>query len=400
MIALIEVTCKSGCGESGVNPGTWVAIATAAIAVVAVGVALIEVHRLVRAIQIAQQSNSINAVSHCAQRYHDIMRDVDDPDHGVQGTNVESGSWWYRFWDLHTEQFTLFTSSLLDPRVYELWMTELATAYNGSPGKAASRAVAHSAYLDRTLPDHVELQSFFRELSGISVDSDPASRGAQVRALIDAYTPTQPSRVEQIVRLVQRPKPLPRHQVMVSHQAIHRRVRELARIIDRRQEDRPLSIVAILESARVFATDLSRTLKTDLHFIEASSYRGGTHAEPVTVGDVSHLELEHRDVLLVDDIVETGKTLEAVRAELERLCPNKISTCVLLSKPGKLTVAVELDYVGFGSIPDRFVVGYGIDFDGKFRDLPYVSAIGENRELLPAFGGNASPRRKLGRTRD
>ena len=388
MLSVVEVICKSECGGGGTSATTWIALGAAVAAFLAVLVGLLEVRRLVRSIEVGQQANAINAVSHCAQRYHEIMRDIDDARHGVKQGDVSSGSWWYRYWDLHTEQFALFTKGLLDPAVYELWMTELATVYNKSPDGVETRAVAHAAYLDEALPQHVQLQSFFRQLSGISVDTDAASRVAQVRALIEAYTPKRLSRIRRLLRALQSPSSAPDHQVLVSQEAISRRVRDLAAIIDRRYANEHLVIVAIKEGASVFAGALVRSLKADVELteIEASSYKGGTQAQPVTVGLASQLNLEDRVVLIVDDIIQTGKTLIAVRAEIQRAAPKSTAICVLLSKPGALEVDVEPDYVGFGSIPaDKFVVGYGIDHNGRYRDLPHITAIDEDGHLLPAF---------------
>ncbi len=100
----------------------------------------------------------------------------------------------------------------------------------------------------------------------------------------------------------------------MSEQALKRRVRELATVIDHRHDTEELVIVAIMKGARVFAEDLSRFLngRVEIAEIDASSYGGGTEAKPVTVGDASRLNLKGRDVLIVDDIIETGKTLAAV----------------------------------------------------------------------------------------
>ncbi len=263
MLGVVEVICKSGCGSTQTGAATWIALGTAVGALLTVGVGLLEVRRLVRSIAVGQQANAINAVSHCSHRYHEIIRDVDDENHKVRKGDVSPGSWWYRYWDLHTEQFMLFTKGLLDPAVYEVWMTELATVYDESPPGAETRAVAHAAYLDKTLPQHVALQSFFRQLSGISFDVDPASRAAQVHALIAAYTPKPPSRLRWALHVLLAPSSLPDYQVLVSEQALKRRVRELAAVIDRRYDSESLVIVAIMESARVFAKDLCQCLWPD-----------------------------------------------------------------------------------------------------------------------------------------
>jgi hypoxanthine phosphoribosyltransferase len=389
MLGVVEIICKSGCSNTETGAATWIALGTAVGALLTVGVGLLEVRRLVRSIAVGQQANTINAISHCAQRYHEIIRDVDAGDYKVRQGDVSPGSWWYRYWDLHTEQFMLFTKGLLDPGIYEVWMTELATVYNKSPKGAETRAVAHAAYLDKTLPQHVALQSFFRQLSGISVDTDPPSRAAQVHALIAAYAPKPPSRLRRALHALRAPSS-PDHQVLVSKQALKRRVSELATVIDHRHDTEELVIVAIMKGARVFAKDLSRSLngRVEIVEIDASSYGGGTEAKPVTVGDTSHLNLKGRDVLIIDDIIETGKTLAKVRAEIELLSPRSTEICVLLSKPGKLSpcVGVKPNYVGFGSIPDnKFVVGYGIDWKHHHRDLPYISAVDKDGRLLSAF---------------
>lgn len=397
MFGVVEVICKSGCNAAATGTSIWIVLGAVAAAI-AVGLAYWEVRRLIRSIATGQQANAINAVSHCAQRHHEIMRDLQNEEYGVRSDDASPGGWWYRYWDLHTEQFTLFSKGLLDAAVYELWMTELAAVYNesptgdGMPHGVVTRAVAHAAYLDKTAPQHVALQMFFRQLSGISVDVDSASRAAQVNALVHAYTPKQTSWARRVLRALRaaRSPGRPDHQVLVSERAIKRRVRELATVIDARYMTEPLIVVAIMESAWVFATDLAKLLNgpVELTKIEASSYRDGAEAQPVNIGDVPRLSLNERNVLIVDDVIETGKTLDAVQTEIKRSSPKSIAICVLLSKPGKLAPKIDVkpDYVGFGSMPgDKFVVGYGIDFDSRYRDLPYISAVDESGRLLHAF---------------
>ena len=397
MLSVIEVICKSGCGD-GTTVAVWAVVAAVAAAL-GVGVGLLQLRPFVRSAVVNQQANSINAVSHCAQRYHEIMRDVGDSVLGPKGGEVSPGSWWYRYWDLHTEQFTLFRSGLLDPRVYELWMNELATLYNVAPlnGEVLveTRAVAHAAYLDHTLPHHVELQSFFRQLSGISFDRDPVSRGVQVRALIDASAPKRRKLAATILEALGRPfRNGPKYQVIVSSQAISQRVQVLARVIESRYVRGNFVVVEIKEGATRFASDLTQAMKGSIHRVPVkASSRSGIEAQPVTVSDKENLaKVKGRHVVIVDDIIETGKTLAKIRHEVSKESPASIALCALLSKPGKAIVDIQPDYVAFGSLPnDKFVVGYGIDYEGHHRDLSYISAVDDAGELLPALGGMREP---------
>ncbi|MEC7813119.1 MAG: phosphoribosyltransferase family protein, partial [Verrucomicrobiota bacterium] len=111
-----------------------------------------------------------------------------------------------------------------------------------------------------------------------------------------------------------------------------------------------------------------------LDFIGVSSYRDGTESRELVFTKELKLDVAGRDVLLVDDILDTGKTLRAVIDKLTGMTPRRVRTCVLLSKKARRKYDIPADYVGF-EIPDEFVVGYGLDYAEKYRNLPYIGVL-------------------------
>ena len=164
--------------------------------------------------------------------------------------------------------------------------------------------------------------------------------------------------------------------VLISRPQIARRIRELSREIERDFAGRELVVVAVLNGTVMFLADLIRHLSLPLRldFIGVSSYGLGTESGELVFTKELRLDVGGRDVLLVDDILDTGKTLNRVLAKLKELKPQRIKTCVLLEKAARRTEDVQADYVGF-SIPDVFVVGYGLDFAERYRNLPFVGVL-------------------------
>ena len=162
--------------------------------------------------------------------------------------------------------------------------------------------------------------------------------------------------------------------MLVAQGEIAARVAELGRAIARDYAGANPVLVGVLQGAVPFIADLMRGLPIDLtvDFLRASSYGSGTSSSG-TVRIVSDLtvDIADRDVLLVDDIVDTGLTLAALKRSLEARRPRSVRTCVLLDKTGRRETEVTIDYVGF-TIPNVFVVGYGLDYDGLYRNLPHV----------------------------
>ena len=170
--------------------------------------------------------------------------------------------------------------------------------------------------------------------------------------------------------------------VLVSGAAIAERVRAMGAEIGKDYSGRTLHVVIVLEGAGVFGADLARAIvpgvDVRLHFVRASSYGQGTCSSGrVRVNGGGSLGLADSHVLLVDDIVDSGRTARLLLDRLHRSGPRSVCFAALLSKPSGRVVEVRVDYQGF-EIPDEFVVGYGMDHAGAFRDLPDI------RVLVPA----------------
>lgn len=167
-------------------------------------------------------------------------------------------------------------------------------------------------------------------------------------------------------------------QVLLTREQIERRVQELAAEISRDYpEGEEIHLVCVLKGGFVFLSDLVRCLhgRVTLDFIALSSYGKGTQSsgEVRLLKDVDHA-LEGRHVVIVEDIVDTGLTLHYLQEILRARSPKSLRTVCLLSKPSRRQIDVRVDYVGF-SIEDRFVVGYGLDFDERYRELPYIAVL-------------------------
>lgn len=168
-------------------------------------------------------------------------------------------------------------------------------------------------------------------------------------------------------------------QTLLTAAQIADRVQTLGREISRDFQDHPLTVIGVLHGSVVFVADLIRAISTphQLGFVLASSYPG-----PATSPGQLHLQLDTlpdltgRSVLLVDDILDTGRTLAALQARIQARGPQKVRTAVLLWKKARTELAITPDYFGF-EIPDRFVVGYGLDFNGDHRHLPFIGALDE-----------------------
>ena len=162
---------------------------------------------------------------------------------------------------------------------------------------------------------------------------------------------------------------------LISAQEIEQRVREMAETVnaDYGGSDRPLSIIVVLKGGCFFAIDLLRhlTMSTRLDFLQASSYIGMGSTGEVTLHKDISMPIGGTDVLLVEDIVDTGLTASWLMNHLATHHPASLKLCTLLDKPSRRRIPVHIDYVGF-TIPDEFVLGYGLDYDEEYRNLPAV----------------------------
>jgi hypoxanthine phosphoribosyltransferase len=164
---------------------------------------------------------------------------------------------------------------------------------------------------------------------------------------------------------------------LISEDEIRGGIRRLADEIGRFYQSRPLTIIGVMTGSMVLVADLIRHLDLSVRVgvIQARSYRG-TSTEPgqLEINDSMLPEVEGRDVLLVDDIFDTGRTLATLIEQLRRLGPRSVRSAVLLRKAGRAQVEIVPNHVGF-EIPDLFVVGYGLDYQDAYRHLPYVAAL-------------------------
>lgn len=175
-------------------------------------------------------------------------------------------------------------------------------------------------------------------------------------------------------------KPYHIDEVLITPRQLERRVDEIAREIAAGARSENLVVIGILRGSFIFLADLVRWFSmNDMHpridFMIMESYGSGTtpQKEPTVNRDCS-LDLTGADVVIVDDILDTGRTMQKAVAHLKLKGPKSIRTCTLLDKPSRRAVSFEADFVGF-KIPDAFVVGYGLDYDGRHRELPHIAKV-------------------------
>jgi len=166
---------------------------------------------------------------------------------------------------------------------------------------------------------------------------------------------------------------------MISSAQIARRVRRLGRQVSEvyADIDTPLVMVVILKGATVFAADLLRSLSipAELEFVRASSYPTGTSSNGrLRLAHMVEGPLVGRHVLLVEDIIDSGVTVNAVEKRIRKLGASSVRLAALLDRPARRQVEVKIDFTGF-VIPDRFVIGYGLDYAGLYRELPHIYSL-------------------------
>lgn len=163
--------------------------------------------------------------------------------------------------------------------------------------------------------------------------------------------------------------------VLIGAEELRHRIALLGREISTAIPSDELTIIGILNGTLLFLADLIRQLsiRTRIDCVGISSYRGDTRAGHLTYTKQLQLDVANRDVLVVDDILDTGRTLARVLKDLESFQPRSLRSCVLLSKRRRRLRSVTPDFVGF-EIPDVFVVGYGLDYQEHYRNLPHVAA--------------------------
>ncbi|MCE9533758.1 MAG: hypoxanthine phosphoribosyltransferase [Planctomycetes bacterium] len=165
--------------------------------------------------------------------------------------------------------------------------------------------------------------------------------------------------------------------VLISSERIQQRVDELGREIAATYKGTPVTIVGVLTGCLVFLADLIRRLDLPLRIslVQASSYRGAaTTSGALRVQDDLLPDLRGREILLIDDILDSGQTLNYLVEHLKKLGTASVRVAVLLRKTGTQKVAFEPDFCGF-NIPDEFVIGYGLDYNDEYRNLPFIGVL-------------------------
>jgi hypoxanthine phosphoribosyltransferase len=167
-------------------------------------------------------------------------------------------------------------------------------------------------------------------------------------------------------------------EILITEEELQAKTTELGRAISADYQGKDLLMICILRGAVIFLSDLSRqiTIPHEIDFMAVSSY-GGIRTESSGVVRILmdlRTSIEGRNVLIVEDIVDTGLTLDYIIDNLKTRRPTSLRICALLNKQERRQVDVPLDYVGF-DIPDKFVVGYGLDYDEKYRNLPFIGVL-------------------------
>lgn len=169
-------------------------------------------------------------------------------------------------------------------------------------------------------------------------------------------------------------------ETLLTEQQIKQRVLELGAQITLDYQGRQIFAICLLKGSMIFSSDLIRTLRVPLTIdvMRASSYGNSTES----MGSVKILQdldkdISNRDVLVIEDIVDTGRTLKKTLDLLKFRNPRSLKVCSLLDKPSRRVIPIPIDYIGF-TIEDKFVVGYGLDFDEYYRELPYIGILDPN----------------------
>lgn len=162
----------------------------------------------------------------------------------------------------------------------------------------------------------------------------------------------------------------------ISKEQIDKKIEELAKILDRDYEGKTIEFICVLKGAAIFTVELAMKMKTNVRFefIEISSYEGTESTGEIKVKKDISGNIEGKDVLIVEDIIDTGRTLKFLKDYLLEKKPKSLKICTLVDKPSRRIADVNVDYNGF-EIENKYIVGHGFDIDGNYRNLPFIGTI-------------------------
>ena len=170
--------------------------------------------------------------------------------------------------------------------------------------------------------------------------------------------------------------------VLLSEEEVDKRIKEIGEMVSKDYEGKNIHLICVLKGGVFFMTELAKriTVPVSMDFMAISSYGADTKSSGIIkiVKDLDE-SITGKDVLVVEDIVDSGRTLSYLLDMLKDRKPNSLKLCTLLDKPDRRVIDVNVDYTGF-SIPDEFVVGYGLDYAQKYRNLPYIGVVHLNEE--------------------
>lgn len=164
--------------------------------------------------------------------------------------------------------------------------------------------------------------------------------------------------------------------VLINKAKLEKRIEEMGKQIQKDYEGKEIVFVGILKGSVMFMSELAKNIKSsvELDFMDVSSYEGTESTKKVKINKDIRNSIEGKDVIIVEDIIDTGRTLTYVLEYLKQKNPNSIKIATMLSKPSRRVMELNVDYIGF-AIEDKFVVGYGLDYNEKYRNLPYIGYI-------------------------
>ena len=161
--------------------------------------------------------------------------------------------------------------------------------------------------------------------------------------------------------------------VLINKARLENRIEEMAKQIEKDYEGKDIVFIGILKGSVMFMTELAKNIKNnvEMDFMDVSSYEGTESSGDVRINSDIRNSIKGKDVIIIEDIIDTGRTLTYLIEYLKQKNPNSLKIATMLSKPSRRIMELNVDYIGF-SINDEFVVGYGLDYNEKYRNLPYI----------------------------